>query len=103
MRDGRDAIPLQGGGMQLSAPEQKAEKEERGSIIIVIVSNAHPIPRYSETKIISLQQLHDGALDLMFEATTEVVGEAIISSLYHGETTTGIRGKTVLSLKEVMR
>ena len=131
-----------GGGMQLSAPEQKAEKEERGSIIIVIgtnipanghqlariakraaaslgrvgsylgngsgdiaiaFSNAHPIPHYSETKIISLQQLHDGALDLMFEATTEVVEEAIISSLYHGETTTGIRGKTVLSLKEVMR
>ena len=91
------------GGMQLSAPEQKAEKEERGSIIIVIVSNAHPIPHYSETKIISLQQLHDGALDLRFEATTEVVEEAIISSLYHGETTTGIRGKTVLSLKEVMR
>ena len=129
------------GGMQLSAPEQKAEKEERGSIIIVIgtnipanghqlariakraaaslgrvgsylgngsgdiaiaFSNAHPIPHYSETKIISLQQLHDGALDLMFEATTEVVEEAIISSLYHGETTTGIRGKTVLSLKEVM-
>ena len=130
------------GGMQLSAPEQKAEKEERGSIIIVIgtnipanghqlariakraaaslgrvgsylgngsgdiaiaFSNAHPIPHYSETKIISLQQLHDGALDLMFEATTEVVEEAIISSLYHAETTTGIRGKTVLSLKEVMR
>lgn len=42
------------GGMQLSAPEQKAEKEEGGSIIIVIVSNAHPIPHYSETKIISL-------------------------------------------------
>ena len=39
---------------QLSAPEQKAEKEEGGSIIIVIVSNAHPIPHYSETKIISL-------------------------------------------------
>ena len=66
-------------------------------------TNAYPIPHYSETKIISLQQLHDGALDLMFEATTEVVEEAIISSLYHGETTTGIRGKTVLSLKEVMR
>lgn len=28
-----------GGGMQLSAPEQKAEKEERGSIIIVIGTN----------------------------------------------------------------
>ena len=27
------------GGMQLSAPEQKAEKEERGSIIIVIGTN----------------------------------------------------------------
>ena len=39
----------------------------------------------------------------IFDPKSEVVEEAIISSLYHAETTTGIRGKTVFSLKEVMR
>ena len=42
---------------------------------------------------------HDSALDKVFEATAEVVEEAVISSLYHAETVTGIRNKTVYALQ----
>lgn len=46
------------GGMQLSAPEEKAEKEERGSIIIVIgtniPANGHQLARIAKRAAASL-------------------------------------------------
>ena len=45
-----------------------------------------------------MKMFHDGAIDKVFEATAEVVEEAVISSLYHAETVTGIRKKTVFAL-----
>ena len=41
-------------------------------------------------------------MDTVFEATVEVVEESIVSSLYHSESMTGIRGKTVHGLKDYL-
>lgn len=43
----------------------------------------------------------ESAMDEIFEATVECLEEAIISSLYHGESMTGIRGNRVRSLAEL--
>ena len=43
--------------------------------------------------------LHDEAIDDLFEASVEAVEEAIISSLYHAETTEGVRGNKKYGLK----
>lgn len=43
---------------------------------------------------------HDNAMDKLFDATAEVVEEAVISSMYHAETTKGIRNKVLYGLRE---
>jgi len=46
--------------------------------------------------------IYDEELSPVFEATVEAVEEALISSIYHAETTEGIRGKTLRGLKEYL-
>lgn len=70
--------------------------------IAIAFSNGNLVPHYSQAKIIPMRMLHDDALDRVFEATAEVVEEAVISSLYHAETVKGIRGKVVRGLKEFL-
>ena len=41
-------------------------------------------------------------MDKVFEASVEAVEEAIISSLYHAETTYGIRSKTAVGLRDFL-
>ena len=43
---------------------------------------------------------YDDNIDKVFEASVEAVEEAIVSSLYHAETTHGIRGRTAVSLRD---
>ena len=45
---------------------------------------------------------YDEEIDMVFESAVEAVEEAIISSLYHAETMTGIRGNTYMGLIEFM-
>ena len=45
---------------------------------------------------------YDDNIDRVFVAGVEAVEEAIISSLYHAETTTGIRGNCYLGLRDFM-
>lgn len=70
--------------------------------IAIAFSNGNLVPHHSQTKIMLTKMLHDDALDQVFEATAEIVEEAVISSLYHAETVKGIRGKVVRSLKEFL-
>lgn len=67
--------------------------------IAIAFSTGNIIPHYSKENILPVKMFHDSALDKVFEATAEVVEEAVISSLYHAETVTGIRNKTVYALQ----
>ena len=46
--------------------------------------------------------IQDDKLDDVFEAVAETVEEAVISSLYHAKTVTGIRGRILYSLLEFL-
>lgn len=70
--------------------------------IAIAFSNGNIVPHYSDKKVLSGGFLLESDMDTVFEATAEVVEEAIISSLYHAESMTGIRGKKVLGLKEYL-
>ena len=47
--------------------------------------------------------LLDDRMDNVFEAAVEAVEEAILSSLDHAESMTGVRGKQVLGLRDAMK
>ena len=70
--------------------------------IAIAFSNTNIIPHYSEKNIIETKMFYDDAIDKVFEATAEVVEEAVISSIYHAGTVKGIRGKEVFALKEFL-
>jgi len=70
--------------------------------IAIAFSNTNIVPHYSKKNIIETKMFHDDAMDKVFEATAEVVEEAIISSIYHAETVKGIRGNEVFGLREFL-
>ena len=70
--------------------------------IAIAFSNGNRIPHYSEQKILPASYLHEDKMDTIFEATAETVEEAIASALYHADTMTGIRGKTVHGLTDYL-
>lgn len=70
--------------------------------IAIAFSTANRIPHYSKKKILDVKMYHDDALDTVFEATAEVVEEAIISSMYHADTMKGIRDKVIYGLREFL-
>jgi D-aminopeptidase len=55
--------------------------------IAIAFSTANQIPHYSEKSILETRMFFDNNIDGVFEASIEVVEEAIISSLYHAKTT----------------
>lgn len=68
--------------------------------IAIAFSNGNRIPHYSKEDVLETKMFHDNAMDKLFDATAEVVEEAIISSMYHAETTKGIRNKVLYGLRE---
>lgn len=70
--------------------------------IAVAFSTANRIPHYCEEGLVDIRMTHDDALDCVFEAVAEAVEEAVISSLYHAKTTSGIRGKVIHSVCEYL-
>ena len=70
--------------------------------IAIAFSNGNIIPRYSDEKVLDCRYLFENEMDTVFEATAETVEEAIISSLYHADGITGIRGNVVRGLKEYL-
>ena len=73
----------------------------RGDIAVAF-STANRIPHYCEEGLVDIKMTHDDALDCVFEAVAEAVEEAVISSLYHAKTTSGIRGKVIHSVCEYL-
>ena len=68
--------------------------------IAIAFSNGNRIPHYSKEDVLETKMFHDNAMDKLFDATAEVVEEAVISSMYHAETTKGIRNKVLYGLRE---
>ncbi len=70
--------------------------------IAISFTTANRIMHYSENSVIDMKMFKDDDLDKVFEACVEAVEEAIVSSLYHAETTTGFRGNSYKSLREYL-
>ncbi|NCB42552.1 MAG: S58 family peptidase [Clostridia bacterium] len=70
--------------------------------IAIAFSTANKIEHFNQTKFKDIKMIYDEELSPIFEATVEVVEEALISSIYHADTTEGIRGKTLRGLKEYL-
>ena len=68
--------------------------------IAIAFTTANRLPHYSEKNILDTRMFYDENIDRVFVAGVEAVEEAIISSLYHAETTTGIRGNCYLGLRD---
>ena len=68
--------------------------------IAIAFTTANRLPHYSEKNILETKMFYDENIDRVFESAVEAVEEAIISSLYHAETTTGIRGNCYLGLRD---
>jgi D-aminopeptidase len=70
--------------------------------IAIAFTTANNLPHYSEKNILPTRMFYDENIDCIFEASVEAVEEAIISSLYHAKTTTGVRGNTYMGLQDFM-
>lgn len=70
--------------------------------IAIAFTTANRLPHYSQKNILDTKMFYDENIDRVFVAGVEAVEEAIISSLYHAETTTGIRGNCYLGLRDFM-
>lgn len=68
--------------------------------IAIAFTTANRLPHYSQKNILDTKMFYDENIDRVFVAGVEAVEEAIISSLYHAETTTGIRGNCYLGLRD---
>lgn len=68
--------------------------------IAIAFSNTNIVPHYSDKRILNIRMFHDDAMDMIFEATAEVVEESVLSSLWHSETTKGFKDHVIYSLKE---
>lgn len=66
--------------------------------IAIAFTTANRLPHYSGKNILETKMFYDENIDRVFVAGVEAVEEAIISSLYHAETTTGVRGNCYLGL-----
>lgn len=63
-------------------------------------STAYRVPHRAQSPFLDLRLLRDEHLDPLFTAAAEAVEDAVYSSLLHAETVTGVRGHTVLSLRD---
>ena len=71
--------------------------------IAIAFTTANNQPHYSKKNILEMKMFYDENIDCVFESAVEAVEEAIISSLYHAKTTTGVRGNTYMGLQEFLK
>ena len=71
--------------------------------IALAFTTANRLSHYSDKNILETRMFYDENIDLVFEAAVEAVEEAIISSLYHAETTCGIDGSYYMGLRDFVR
>lgn len=70
--------------------------------ICISFTTANKIKHYSDKNIIDMKMIDDEVIDKVFRGAVESVEEAVISSLYHADTTVGINGNTRKSLREYL-
>lgn len=68
--------------------------------VVLMFSTANRIPHSSENKIRQTETVHEDCLEKVFRAVAEAVEESVVSSLMHAETVSGVRGTTVVCLRE---
>lgn len=66
--------------------------------VVIGFSTANIIPHYKTDDIISLKEIHEDKIDIVFRASIEACEDAIMSSLLNNETLVGRDGHTRLSL-----
>ena len=70
--------------------------------IAVAFSTGNRVPHYSDKSLIDIKMFDDEKIDKVFEAAVEAVEESVISSMYHAETTKGVRGNIYYGLREFL-
>ena len=70
--------------------------------IAIAFTTANRVPHYTKNAVLDMQMISDNKIDGVFDAAAESVEEAIISSLYHAETTTGRAGKVKYGLRDFL-
>lgn len=68
--------------------------------ISIAFSTSNTVNHFNEHEIIQSREIPNEYLDTIFEAACETVDESVISSLFHGKTTVGIRNKKVYGLSD---
>lgn len=66
--------------------------------VVIGFSTANVIPHYKADDIITLKEIHEDKIDIVFRASIEGCEDAIMSSLLNNETLVGRDGHTRLSL-----
>ncbi|WP_294188766.1 P1 family peptidase [uncultured Clostridium sp.] len=66
--------------------------------VVIGFSTANVIPHYKADDIITLKEIHEDKIDIVFRASIETCEAAIMSSLLNNETLVGRDGHTRLSL-----
>ncbi len=69
--------------------------------IAIAFTTANRVPHTSDVSILPFSMVVDDKLDPVFDMTAEAVEEAIVSSLWHAETTEGRDGRVMRGLKAV--
>lgn len=67
--------------------------------ICIAFTTSNKIKHYCHTNIFEMKMVDDSIIDKIFRAAIESVEEAVISSLFHADTTIGLNGFTRKSLK----
>lgn len=70
--------------------------------IAIAFSTANRVPHDSPSALLHFSAISDGYIDPVFDMAAEAVEEAIISSLWHAETTEGRDGRVAVGLKDAM-
>ena len=70
--------------------------------IAIAFTTANKLNHYSESNILEYKMFYDENIDIVFEAAVEAIEEAIISSLYHADTTVGVRNTKAVGLREFL-
>ena len=69
--------------------------------IAIAFTTANRLPHTSDKAILPFSMVVDDKLDPVFDMTAEAVEEAIISSLWHAETTAGRDGRIIRGFREI--
>nr|WP_312580075.1 P1 family peptidase [Sedimentibacter sp.] len=70
--------------------------------ICLAFTTANKLKHYSDVDIIDTKMIYDNNIDIVFRGAIEAVEEAVISSLYHADTTIGRDEKISKSLREYL-